>query len=131
VTFTYTPEATTVGTCTIAAQESDTGASASVAINQTAIATTIALTGGATLAPGTGETLTVTPSSPPASDASSAITFTVTGSAGCGTVPAATASGTTPYGGTSTYTAGVASGFCNVTATEGGVTSNTLQIDQT
>jgi hypothetical protein len=131
VTYSYTPEATTVGTCTIAAQESDTGASTSVAINQTAIATSIALTGGATLAPGTSETLTVTPSSPPASDAGAAITFTVTGSAGCGTVPATTGAGTTPYGGTSTYTAGVASGFCNVTATEGGVTSNTLQIDQT
>jgi hypothetical protein len=131
VTFSYTPEGTTVGTCTIAAQESNTGASTSVVINQTAIATTIGLTGGATLAPGVSETLTVTPSNPPATDASAPITFTVTGSAGCGTIPATTGSGTTPYGGTSTYTAGVASGFCNVTATEGGVTSNTLQIDQT
>jgi hypothetical protein len=131
VTFTYTPEATTVGTCTIAAQESNTGASASVVINQTALPTTIALTGGATLAPGISETLTVTPSNPPTTDAGAAITFTVTGSAGCGTVPATTGAGSTPYGGTSTYTAGASSGFCNVTATEGGVTSNTLQIDQT
>jgi hypothetical protein len=55
----------------------------------------------------------------------------VTGSAGCGTIPATTAAATSPYGGTSTYTAGPASGFCNITATEDGVTSNTLQVDQT
>ena len=109
------------------------GATASLTIVQSAPTPTTTIAGGATIAPGTGETITVTPTNPPASDASSAVTFTVTGVGGftgCGTIGAATASGTTPYPATSTYTAGGTSGFCTIAATEGGV-SGSLTVDQT
>jgi hypothetical protein len=55
----------------------------------------------------------------------------VGGFTGCGAAPATvTASATSPYGGTSTYTAGLGAGFCDITATEGGVTSPPLQVGQ-
>jgi hypothetical protein len=96
--------------------------------------TTVAVTGSASIAPGTSETITVTSANAPTSDASSPITFTVTGVGGfngCGTIPATTAAASSPYGGTSTYTAGATSGFCTITAAEGGVSSNSLIVDQT
>jgi hypothetical protein len=55
----------------------------------------------------------------------------VGGFTGCGTIPATTGAATSPYGGTSTYTAGGVSGFCTITATEGGVTSSAVTIQQT
>jgi hypothetical protein len=132
--YAYGPAPATAGTCTITAQEADSAATTSLSIVQTAPVTTVAVTGGTSIGPGTTETITVTPTNPPTSDASSAVTFTVAGVggfAGCGAAPAtATASATTPYPATSPYTAGGTSGFCTITATEGGV-SGSLTVDQT
>jgi adhesin/invasin len=132
-TYTYIPSTTVTGTCTVVAQEAETGAkSTGVAIVQTAPTASVTATPAtSTLAPGTGETITVTTANAPTSDASSPITFNVTGSASCGTIPATTAAATAPYGGTSTFTAGTSTGVCSVTATEGGVTSAPISIDQT
>jgi hypothetical protein len=131
--YAYTAPATP-GACVITAQEADSGSSAALTINQSAPAATTTIAGGASIAPGTGETITVSTTNAPTTDASSAITFTVTGVSGfsgCGTIPATTGAAISPYGGTSTYTAGGSSGFCTITATEGGVTSTPLTVDQT
>ena len=131
---TYNFTATTVGTCTITALEANTGASATLSVVQSAPAATVTIAGPASLAPGTSGTYTVTTANPPASFASSPITFTVTPvgvTTGCGAAPATvTTPATAPYGGSSTYTAGITTGFCNITATIGGVTSNALTVSQ-
>jgi hypothetical protein len=133
-TYAYTAPATP-GTCVITAQEADSGASTSLSIVQTAPAATTTIAGGATLGAGVSEAITTSTTNAPTSDASSPITFTVTGVGGftgCGAAPAtATASATSPYGGASTYTAGTASGYCNIVATEGGVASSPLTVQQT
>jgi hypothetical protein len=133
-TYAYTAPATP-GTCTITATEADSGASTSLSIVQTApAATTTIAAGSATVAPGTNDLMTVSTTNAPTTDASSAITFTVAGVGGftgCGTIPATTGAATSPYGGTSPYTAGGTSGFCTITATEGGVTSTPVTIQQT
>jgi hypothetical protein len=132
-TYGYTAPATP-GTCVITATEADSGASTSLTIVQAAPAATTTIAGAATVAPGTGETITVSTTNAPTTDASSPITFAVAGVGGftgCGTIPAATGAATSPYGGTSTYTAGGTSGFCTITATEGGVSSTPLTVQQT
>jgi hypothetical protein len=53
----------------------------------------------------------------------------VNGFSFCGTIPSGTASTTSPYVATSTYTAGSGVGFCTITATEGGV-SGSVTVDQ-
>jgi hypothetical protein len=133
-TYAYTAP-TTPGTCTITATEADSGSSATLTIVQSApAATTTISAASATVAPGTGDLMTVSTTNAPASDASSPITFTVAGVSGftgCGTIPGITGAATGTYGGTSTYTAGGSAGFCTITATEGGVTSTPVTIQQT
>jgi hypothetical protein len=132
-TYTYTPAAT-AGSCTVSAQDAITGAKTSTVITQVSPTPTVVLSGAASAAPGTNDTITATPSNLPSSDAGTPITFTVAGVSGftgCGTIPTATAASSTPYGGSSVYTAGLTSGFCTITATEGGVVSNTFTVDQT
>ena len=108
---------------------------ATLSIVQTAPAVTVTIaTGPTTLAAGTTGTYTTTTANAPTSFASSPITFTVTGVSGftgCGAAPATvTSAAAPPYGGTFTYTAGTATGFCNITATQGGVTSSPYTVGQ-
>ena len=131
---TYNYTATTVGTCTITALEANTGASATLSIVQTAPAATVTIAGPASLAPGTTGTYTVTTANAPASFASSPITFTVTGVGGftgCGAAPATV---TSPQRhrteGAPPTPLVLTTGFCNITATIGGVTSNALTVGQ-
>jgi len=133
-TFTYTAGASPA-TCTLSVVEADAGATGSATIAQTAPASTVAVTAASsTVGPGLTDAITVTPSNPPATDAGSTVTFSVTpvtsGFTGCGTISSATAATSAPYGASSLYTAGSAAGFCTITATEGGV-SGTITLDQT
>ena len=135
--YMYTPPivaGSTPGTCTLTAQEANTGATTAATITQTEPTETVALspTSGAGVPVGTtvGVTTTVTNDGATSPDT---VTYALSGT--CGTLASATEPITlTAGGGTSTsdlYTASGTPGFCTVTATTGsGGTSSTV-IDQT
>jgi hypothetical protein len=124
----------TPGTCTLSAQEANTGATTAATITQTEPTETVALspTSGSAVPVGTtvGVTTTVTNDVATSPDT---VTYTTSGT--CGTLASATEPiALTSGGGTSTsdlYTASGVTGFCTVTATTGtGGTASTV-IDQT
>jgi hypothetical protein len=135
--YSYTPPVvagSTPGTCTLSAQEANTGATATATITQTEPTETVAIspTTGTAVPVGTSTGVTVTVTN---DGATSPDTVTYTTSGTCGTLASATEPiPLTAGGGTSTsdaYTASGVTGFCTVTATTGtGGTASTV-IDQT
>jgi len=127
----------TAGTCTIAVQEANTGAKASVAIIQTAPAETLAVApaAGTGVPINTGVAVQATVAHDSSTTGSDTVTFVVSGT-GCGTLASATEPVTLTAGaGTSTadtYTASGTAGIdCTITATTATGGSGTTTLDQT
>jgi hypothetical protein len=137
-TSTYTQ--TVAGTCTITAQEADTGATTVLTVNASAPAETAyitppgnGVTGTVPVAIGTGQAFTLTVANDSSTTGTDTATFSASGT-GCGTFASATEPITlTSGGGTSssdTYTAGNTTGFCTITATTATGATATATVDQ-
>jgi hypothetical protein len=134
-TYSYTP-VVTAGTCTISAQEANTGASTSAVIVQTAPTETVVLTpaNGATVPVGTATPVSVAVTHDGvAATGTDTVTYALSGT--CGTLASPTEPiALTAGSGSSTadtYTASGTNGFCTITATTGTGGTATSQIAQT
>jgi hypothetical protein len=120
-TATYT-SATVQGNCTITAQESEGAAIAATAIGQVGV-NLLSSTASPSTLPGDGKstsTVSVQVATPDfAAVSGDAVTFTVTGGAGCGTVSPTTDDTSSSGEASTTYTAGTGAANCTVTATDG------------
>jgi hypothetical protein len=122
-TFTATYTSGTVqGDCTITAQEAEGAAIAATAIGQTGV-NLVSSTASPSTLPGDGKstsTVSVQVATPDfAAVSGDAVTFTVTGGAGCGSVSPTTDDTSSTGQASTTYTAGAGAANCTVVATEG------------
>lgn len=137
VTATYTASST-VGTCTITANEAQNGLSGSTTITQTKVANTNAVTASPSFVKANGaDTSSITAlvkDSTGAFVSGDTVTFVATGSpaAACGTLSASSATTNASGVASVTYTASTTVGFCTVKATEANTgTAGSATITQT